>query len=192
MISFSERISNDPLTPDEYYLASMMFSLGFMRYKDEPKLLIVNMISDPNTDAEKDIQKKHFEYAYSDAYVAKDMFWIEEENSPICAQQVRQVFHELKKEIGRKVNLCHNDIFKRLMSLEINVMGIADARELMRQANINAHSWNERERIDFLREPEAFRKSRGNFASMDRKRVYSKTGDKKFASMNSRSFRRKM
>lgn len=196
-VSFEQRISDSALTADEYYLASVMFSMGFMRHDDEKKFSIMSMLRDPETEQEKEVQQKHFKKCYEDDFVPKETFWVEEENSPIGASQIRHLFIIMQREvIGKNWTeqpIAKNDLFQRLMKIDVVIMDISDAREqLSRMAKELSWGSESSALSSLFREPEAFRKPKGNFASMDRKRFYRQTGVAKHARMQHKNFRRKM
>lgn len=197
-IGFEQRISDKPLSKEEYYLAGVMLGLGAIR-SVENKFSIYHLLEDAKTDHEIALVKRYRDKVDDPEWKETDIFWIEEENAPLGAQQVRTLFHHLQCEAARKgycdQPISENDIFKRLVALDIEILSIETARQQIRElAKQLDTQWGTESIRALFTEPEAFReqKGNGNFASMNRRQFYKQNHNPKMQRMTQRQFRRKM
>jgi hypothetical protein len=199
-IGFEQRISDKPLSKEEYYLAGVMLGLGCLRSEnDGHKFRIFHLLEDAKTEEEIALVKRYRDMVDAPEWKETDIFWIEEENAPLGAQQVRTLFHHLQREAIRKgycdQPVAENEIFKQLIALDIEILSIETAREQIRQlAKQMEGQWGTESIRSLFTEPEAFReqKGNGNFASMNRRQFYKQNHNPKMQRMTQRQFRRKM
>jgi hypothetical protein len=198
-IGFEQRISDAPLSKEEYYLAGVMLGLGFLRNKEEKKFRIFDLLEDPVTEEEIALAKRYRDKVDDPNWKETDIFWVEEENAPLGAQQVRSLFIHMQREAIRK-NYCDqpiakSEIFQKLIAMDVAVLSIADAKEQIRilAKQMEGH-WDGETIRTWFSEPEAFREQKGNgsFASMNRRQFYKQNHNPKMQRMTQRQFRRKM
>lgn len=198
-VSFEQRISDAPLSKEEYYLAGVMLGLGFLRNKEEKKFRILDLLEDPDTEEEIALAKRYRDKVDDPEWKDTDIFWVEEENAPLGAQQIRSLFISIQREIAHKnyrdQPIAKSEIFQKLIAMDVVVLSITDAREQIRVlAKQMETQWGSESIRSLFTEPEAFRdtKGNGNFASMNRRQFYKQNHNPKMQRMTQRQFRRKM
>ncbi|AXG66792.1 hypothetical protein HOU08_gp066 [Dickeya phage vB_DsoM_JA29] len=196
-LSLEQRVKDGVLSQEEYYVAGVMLGLGFLRYDENKKFRVLDMLTDPITDEEKAMQQRYHEKAFGADWKPTDIFWIEEENSPLGAQQVRHLIYVVQCEIAKKNwiedPIANNEIFQRVVKIEIEFYSIESAREEIRKLAKQMEQGYVESAFSYFHEPEAFRPTKGNFASMDRKRIYRQNHNPKHTRMSQyKNYRRKM
>lgn len=195
--SVINRIKNDPLTQEEYYLIGAMFNLAHLRMRgDVEKFNVHDFLSDPVTPEEHDAVKRAYDKAYGGNWKPDtEVYWSEDENAPITSEQVRHVFYALKKEAYKLIlrGNMRTELMTKLEEIEIPMHTVDNMRELLKEVRGMDAQWDSAYLKRMFSEPEGFMKTKGNFASMDRKRFYKQNHDPKQARMaQHRNFRRKM
>lgn len=193
-----QRIKSDPLTQEEYYLIGAMFNLAHLRMGgDADKFRVMDFLIDPVTPEEHAAVKRAYDKAYGENWKPDtEVYWSEDENAPISCEGVRHVFYALKREALRLKLLesLDSELMRQLEAIEIPMHSVTDLRAAIKKAKKDIEdAWDMPSLASLFSEPEGFMRTKGNFASMDRKRFYKQNHDPKQKRMaQHRNFRRKM